>query len=93
MYVYMKTSQEPDPLWTVGFYKPDGSWEAESDHGHAHEAADRVAWLNGSGDVDLIERIERCLSDLTGSDTIKSILREEREQDEAQADAADARSY
>lgn len=45
-YVYRKT--EPR-LWTVGFYRPDGTWEPESDHDSADEAAERVAWLNGSG--------------------------------------------
>jgi len=28
-YVYIRS--EPQ-LWTVGFYKPDGKWEPESDH-------------------------------------------------------------
>lgn len=45
MYVYVRS--EPG-LWTVGFYKPDGAWESESDHGSTQEAADRVAYLNGS---------------------------------------------
>ena len=45
MYVYQ--SFEPG-LWTVGFYRPDGKFEPESDHGSAGEAAARVAWLNGS---------------------------------------------
>jgi hypothetical protein len=45
MYVYIKSQPE---LWTVGFYKPDGKWEPESDHSDAEEAAERVAWLNGS---------------------------------------------
>jgi hypothetical protein len=44
MYVYVKS--EPG-LWTVGFYKPDGSWESESDHESSQAAAERVAWLNG----------------------------------------------
>lgn len=43
-YVYKRTEPE---LWTVGFYKPDGSWEPESDHGSTDEAASRVHWLNG----------------------------------------------
>lgn len=43
-YVYIRS--EPG-LWTVGFYKPDGSWVAESDHSSPQEAAARVAWLNG----------------------------------------------
>lgn len=34
-------------LWTVGFYRPDGKFEPESDHGSRDEAAARVAWLNG----------------------------------------------
>ena len=46
MYVYIKS--EPG-LWTVGFYRPDGKWEAETDHSDSEEAAKRVAWLNGSG--------------------------------------------
>jgi hypothetical protein len=44
MYVYKKT--EPQ-LWTVGFYAPDGKWEAESDHSSPEEAAARVNYLNG----------------------------------------------
>jgi hypothetical protein len=43
-YVYIRS--EPG-LWTVGFYRPDGKWEAESDHGSSDDAAQRVAWLNG----------------------------------------------
>jgi hypothetical protein len=43
-YVYRRT--EPT-LWTVGFYRPDGTWEPESDHGTADEAAARVHYLNG----------------------------------------------
>jgi hypothetical protein len=45
-YVYVQS--EPG-LWTVGFYRPDGRWESESDHNSRTDAADRVAWLNGSG--------------------------------------------
>jgi len=45
MYVYIKS--EPN-LWTVGFYRPDGKWEPESDHPKQEEAAERTAWLNGS---------------------------------------------
>ena len=47
MYVYVKSKFPGEQLWTVGFYKPDGSWEPESDHESAEDAADRVAWLNG----------------------------------------------
>lgn len=45
MYVYIKTEAN---LWTVGFYTPDGKWEAESDHSSKEEAAARVHYLNGS---------------------------------------------
>lgn len=44
MYVYIQSERS---LWTVGFYKPDGSFEAESDHGNPQAAANRVHWLNG----------------------------------------------
>ena len=45
MYVYIES--ELHRLWTVGFYRPDGKWEPESDHGTSEEAAKRVAYLNG----------------------------------------------
>jgi hypothetical protein len=45
MYVYIRS--EPR-LWTVGFHRPDGVFEPESDHDSSEEAAKRVAWLNGS---------------------------------------------
>jgi hypothetical protein len=54
-YVYIRS--EPQ-LWTVGFYRPDGAWEPESDHGSQDEAAERVAWLNGS-DEDLRRDVGR----------------------------------
>lgn len=38
MYVYVRSEAT---LWTVGFYRPDGRWESESDHGSADEAAKR----------------------------------------------------
>lgn len=44
MYVYILS--EPG-LWTVGFFKPDGKWEPESDHDTKEAAAARVAYLNG----------------------------------------------
>lgn len=57
MYVYKQT--EPG-LFTVGFYAPDGSWEADSDHSTRDRAADRVAYLNGSR-----ESVERRLELIT----------------------------
>ncbi len=39
---------QPEPgLWTVGFYKPDGKFEPESDHPTSDEATARVHYLNG----------------------------------------------
>ncbi|MEV0292582.1 hypothetical protein [Nocardia sp. NPDC050710] len=56
-YVYMRT--EPQ-LWTVGFYKPNGEWEPESDHDRKDRAADRVIFLNGRGsDTDVAELIRQ----------------------------------
>ena len=45
MYVYIESEKG---LWTVGFFKPNGRWESESDHDNKEKAAERVAWLNGS---------------------------------------------
>jgi hypothetical protein len=47
-FVYLHS--EPS-LWTVGYYRPDGKWEPESDHGDPDEAARRVHWLNGGCDT------------------------------------------
>lgn len=43
-WVYLQS--EPG-LWTVGFYRPDGRWEPDTDHGSRDEAAERVHYLNG----------------------------------------------
>lgn len=47
-YVYIRSKAE---LWTVGFYRPDGEWEPESDHPNSELAAERVHYLNGGKDV------------------------------------------
>ena len=44
MYVYIQSESN---VWTVGFYQPDGTWYAESDHPSTDEAANRTAFLNG----------------------------------------------
>lgn len=46
MYVYIISEKNPI-LYTVGFYRPEGEWEPESDHTDAEDAAKRVAFLNG----------------------------------------------
>ena len=60
-YVYIRS--EP-ALWTVGFCKPDGKWEPESDHGSKDEAAKRVVYLNGGSVVDrqVVDRIAAILA-------------------------------
>ncbi len=47
-YVYL-TSNQGDGLhlYTVGFYKPDGTFESESDHDTVEGAEDQVSFLNG----------------------------------------------
>ena len=52
VYIQSESSQETgaEPLYTVGFYRPDGKWVPESDHGGERgqeEAAERVERLNG----------------------------------------------
>ena len=54
MYVYIESENWTDKngikryLYTVGFYKPDGRFEPESDHSDKDSAASRVHYLNGS---------------------------------------------
>jgi hypothetical protein len=50
MHAFTYIKSEPT-LWTVGFHKPNGEWEPESDHGTSSEAFSRANWLNGDGDV------------------------------------------
>ncbi len=53
MYVYILTESFMDldqvrrELFTVGFYKPDGKFESESDHDSRDKAAAKVHYLNG----------------------------------------------
>lgn len=48
MYVYVLSENTPEfKLYTVGFFDPDGKWEAESDYNSQKEAAERVHYLNG----------------------------------------------
>jgi hypothetical protein len=48
-WVYRRT--EPG-LYTVGFYAPDGTWHADSDHDDRDEARRQVNYLNGGKDAD-----------------------------------------
>lgn len=53
MWVYIM-SEKPSAdnhynyLWTVGFYDPSGEWHTDSDYNAQDDAANRVAFLNGS---------------------------------------------
>lgn len=44
--VWVYISSEPG-LWTVGFYRPDGKRESESDHQSRKNVAHRARRLNG----------------------------------------------
>ena len=62
MYVYILSEDYREDgvrhqLWTVGFYKPDGSFNSESDHATTESAAARVAYLNGGIPTDASEAI------------------------------------
>lgn len=50
MWVYKKTEKN---LWTVGFYSPDGKWNADSDYNSSEEAAKRVTLLNGGTTIEI----------------------------------------
>lgn len=43
-WVYIRSETD---LWTVGFYRPDGTWQPESDHDSPEKAAKRTHYLNG----------------------------------------------
>lgn len=51
-WIYIKS--EPN-CYTVGFYRPDGKFEPESDHAHSEDAALRVHFLNGGNSAPLAE--------------------------------------
>lgn len=56
MYVYVLSEKackdnNYHDLYTVGFYRPDGRWESESDYSNREIAVARVAYLNGASAV------------------------------------------
>ena len=63
MYVYIETENWTDEngikrhLYTVGFYKPSGAFEAESDHETKETASLRVHYLNGGLDSEDVAAI------------------------------------
>lgn len=60
-YVYMKSSKD-DGLWTVGYWQPDGVWDAESDHSTDEAARIRVSWLNGGMDPSYVDMFHDLLA-------------------------------
>ena len=46
MWVYLKCGNKV-PIWTVGFYLPQGDWTAVKDHTTEEEAMRWVNYLNG----------------------------------------------
>jgi hypothetical protein len=57
MYVYIQSEHAgrdgaTHDLFTVGFFRPDGKWEAESDHQEREDAAARVHFLNGGDEIE-----------------------------------------
>ncbi len=57
MYVYKHTDTDQNGqwLWTVGYYEPNGEWQSESDHSSEDAARDRVHYLNGGSQPELLE--------------------------------------
>ncbi len=55
-WIYIKS--EPG-LWTVGFYRPDGRFEPESDHESHTAAANHVHFLNGGSGISARPKVEQ----------------------------------
>jgi hypothetical protein len=59
--MYVCENFEPG-LWTVGFYRPDGTFVPEGDYKDREEAGLRTGFLNGSGLLaDYRARLDRAL--------------------------------
>ncbi len=58
MYIYICSETWLDDagkrnnLYTVGFYKPDGKFETDSDYPTKHQARKRVNYLNGGTGIE-----------------------------------------
>lgn len=62
MYVYQRCTHEP--LYTVGFYTPEGEWKTDSDWDTREEAAERVHYLNGGNYVSTLDdKLQEMLDD------------------------------
>jgi ribosomal protein S16 len=57
-YVYLATPNgDGTYIYTVGFYMPDASWYAVSDHSEEEAAAERVHYLNGGEQLAKVKAI------------------------------------
>ena len=54
MWVYIRS--EPN-IWTVGFHDQKGEWHTDSDHDSKSDAANRVAYLNGTVPLEALRLI------------------------------------
>jgi hypothetical protein len=55
---------DSDGCYTVGFYGPDGTWNAASDHKTRKEAEKQVHYLNGGSDTLLSDDIRNSIAEL-----------------------------
>lgn len=70
MYVYIQSEHSSEHnLYTVGFYKPDGDWDPESDHSTSEEAAKRCHYLNGGNDDSVKDAIKDLYDKIYALDT------------------------
>jgi len=55
--MYVIEQDNPDQIWTVGFYAPDGSWKPHEDFADVCEAERKCNYLNGGESRKLLDRI------------------------------------
>jgi hypothetical protein len=55
-YLYIKSQSGEHDLYTVGFYRPDGTWEPESDWSSLDQCVAHLHYLNGGLGVEALVR-------------------------------------
>jgi hypothetical protein len=80
-YVYRTTphaSEDDGPLYTVGYFEPDGAWCPVSDHSQEEEATERVHYLNGGEQLAKVKAILASTeTELRGADLLIARLRDQ----------------